>query len=119
MSNITIKLKVDKKNHLHLSDSEGHSAEDNITTMANKGDVITWTIQDDSIAEIIEIKAKKGSLDVFSADPAPVSEGKDWQGTIGSVNNEEESYFITYKLPGGEVKTDDPRIVVSPPPPRK
>lgn len=114
MSNITIYLKVDETNHLHLRDSEGHSGEDHLTTYAQKGDNITWTIEDASIAEIMEIKAKPGSEDVFSTDPKPVTGSKDWSGTIGDIINKEESYYISYKLANGGVKTDDPKIVPDP-----
>ena len=114
MAIITIVLKVDEEGHLRLMDTEGHSSEDNITTVVRSSDTVFWILDENSgISEITNIGAKPGSKNLFAEGPKPLS-GSEWKGVIGSETKGSESYFIEYILEDGKRTTDDPRIIIDP-----
>ena len=116
MATITIYIsKQANGTGLHLEDSEGHSADNSITTIANPGDTIIWQLKaGGGIDQITAITAKEGSQDVFSTDPAPVDTSNpatNWQGVVSTSATGTESYNIAYKI-GQTPYTDDPEIEV-------
>lgn len=120
MATIKIFMKASETGKLILFDTEGHIGKENITTNAQDGDTIIWTLADDSgIKEITCIAAKQGSKNLFSEGPVEVSNAE-WQGTISSLakKGEQESYCIKYELNDGTRMMDDPIVVVDPPTPK-
>lgn len=130
MSNITINIDVRQKSdgtyYLYLTDSEGHTGENNLTTTGAPGDVVTWKISTSladtsvSISNIYE-KNQSGNYDVFSSGPAPKNDNTgDWGGTVNPniTTQETEAYAIDYSVSvnGGAatVYTDDPDLSIDP-----
>ncbi|HET8858903.1 hypothetical protein [Marivirga sp.] len=116
MASEIIKIsKQEGNNGLYLTDNEGHSGKDNITTNVKKGDTVTWTlVPNGGIDQITGITAKPDSQDVFSVDPAPVNPSdpaSDWTGTVSPDATGTESYSIGYKI-GDESLVDDPQLNV-------
>ncbi|WKK81497.2 hypothetical protein [Marivirga arenosa] len=107
--------KQEGNNHLYLTDNEGHSGKDNITTNVKPGDTVTWKlVPNGGIDQITGITAKQNSQDIFSADPAPVNPNdpaSDWKGTVSKNAKGNESYSIAYKI-GNESFVDDPELEV-------
>jgi hypothetical protein len=101
---------------LHLTDSEGHSGDNNLTTTANPGDKVIWQLKaGGGIDQITSITPKENSQDVFSTDPAPVDSGNpasDWAGIVSTSASGNESYSIGYKI-GDTDYTDDPQLDVN------
>ncbi len=114
MSPETINIsKQEGNNRLYLTDNEGHSGKDNITTNVKPGDTVTWTlVPNGGIDQITGITAKQGSQDIFSVDPAPVNPNdpaSDWTGTVSQNATGKELYNIAYKI-GNEPFVDDPEL---------
>lgn len=82
---------------LHLSDSEGHSGDGNLTTNVNPGDKVVWEIVSGSGISAITIAKKPTSNDIFSKDPKVKSDGS-WKGTISDTATGEESYNIGFTI---------------------
>ncbi|UII32390.1 hypothetical protein LVD17_00865 [Fulvivirga ulvae] len=96
---------------LYLSDNEGHSGDNTITTTVSPGDTVVWQlVNDGGIDEIVNIYPKVGSQDIFSSDPAKQGDGS-WKGTVSSSASGNESYNIAYKINGVEY-VDDPELEV-------
>ncbi len=117
MSTETINIsKQEGSNNLYLTDNEGHSGKDNITTNVNPGDTVIWKlVPDGGIDQITGITAKQGSQDIFSVDPAPVNPNdpaSDWTGTISPDATGSESYSIGYKI-GNDPYVDDPKLKIN------
>lgn len=116
MSTETINIsKQEGNNQLYLTDNEGHSGKDNITTNVKPGDTVTWKlVPHGGIDQITGITAKPGSQDIFSVDPAAVDATdptSDWTGTISPNAKGSESYSIGYKI-GDESLVDDPKLKI-------
>jgi plastocyanin len=107
--------KQEGNNRLYLTDNEGHSGKDNITTKVKPGDTVTWKlVPNGGIDQIIGITAKPNSIDIFSVNPAAVNPNdpsSDWTGTISENAKGDESYTIAYKI-GDESLVDDPDLEV-------
>jgi len=107
--------KQEGNNRLYLTDNEGHSGKDNITTKVKPGDSVTWKlVPNGGIDQITGINPKTGSQDIFSADPAPVNPDdpkSDWTGTVSENATGTESYNIAYKIEE-ESFVDDPEMEV-------
>ncbi len=105
--------KQEGNNQLYLTDNEGHSGKDNITTNVKPGDTVTWKlVPNGGIDQITGITAKPDSQDIFSVDPAPIdlkNPASDWTGTVSPNATGSESYSIGYKI-GGESLVDDPQL---------
>jgi hypothetical protein len=105
--------KQEGNNRLYLTDNEGHSGKDNITTQVQPGDTVIWKlVPNGGIDQITDIKAKPDSHDIFSTDPAPVNPNdpaSDWSGIVSQVAKGTESYSIGYKI-GDSNYTDDPDL---------
>lgn len=130
MANITIYISVRQKSngtyYLHLSDSEGHTGDDNLFTTGAPGDVVTWTISTalanttTSIGNIYE-KNQAGNYDVFSDGPKAKNDGTgDWTGTVNPqiTTQETEAYAIDYNVTvngSTTTHTDDPDLQIDPP----
>jgi hypothetical protein len=96
---------------LFLSDNEGHSGNNSITTNVNPRDTVTWQLKSGGgIDAITNIAAKATSPDIFSSDPAIQSDGS-WKGTVSGSATGSESYLIGYKI-GSTDYTDDPELDV-------
>ncbi len=120
---ISVRQKTDGTYYLHLSDSEGHTGDDNLSTQAAPGDTITWHISTSltgttvNIANIYE-KDTTNNNNVFSDGPKSKNDGTgNWVGTVDSnINvNENEAYAIDYNVIVNNVTTqhtDDPDIQV-------
>ncbi len=94
---ISIK-KQSGNNGLHLSDNQGHSGNDTITTNVRRGDTVTWRLTHDSgINEITDIYHKEGSQNIFSSGPAKQADGS-WQGIVSDDATGNELYNICYKI---------------------
>jgi phosphoribosylformylglycinamidine (FGAM) synthase-like amidotransferase family enzyme len=105
--------KQEGNNGLYLTDNEGHSGKDNITTKVHPGDTVTWKlVPNGGIDQITGITAKPDSQDIFSVDPAPVNPDdpqSDWSGTVSPDATGTELYNIAYKI-GGNSFVDDPEL---------
>jgi len=117
MSTEIIKIsKQEGNNQLYLTDNEGHSGKDNITTNVKPGDTVTWKlVPNGGIDQITGITAKPDSQDIFSVDPAPVNPNdpaSDWTGTVSGNATGSESYSIGYKI-GNDPFVDDPKLEVN------
>lgn len=96
---------------LFLSDNEGHSGDNSITTNVNPGDTVTWKLKSaGGIDEITNIAAKAGNTDIFSSNPSAQSDGS-WKGIVSASATGSESYLIGYKI-GSTDYTDDPDLDV-------
>lgn len=108
--------KQEGNNRLYLTDNEGHSGKNNITTNVKPGDTVTWKlVPNGGIDQITGITAKPSSQDIFSVDPAPVNPddpSSDWAGTVSPNATGTESYKIGYKI-GEEALLDDPKLNVN------
>jgi len=80
---------------LHLTDSEGHSGDGNLTTDVSCGGKVVWEIVSGSGISSIIIAKKSSSQDIFSEDPKVKSDGS-WKGTISETATGEESYDIAF-----------------------
>ncbi|WP_296622116.1 hypothetical protein [Marivirga sp.] len=107
--------KQEGNNQLYLTDNEGHSGKNNITTNVKKGDTVTWKlVPNGGIDQITGITAKPNSQDIFSVNPAPVDPNdpaSDWTGTVSENATGSESYSIAYKI-GNDPFVDDPELEV-------
>jgi hypothetical protein len=107
--------KQEGNNRLYLTDNEGHTGKDNITTDVKPGDTVTWKlVPNGGIDQITGINPKTGSQDIFSVDPVPVNKDdpkSDWTGTVSENATGTESYSIDYKIGGASFK-DDPDLEV-------
>ncbi|MGM0582522.1 MAG: hypothetical protein ACQETL_17720 [Bacteroidota bacterium] len=105
--------KQEGNNRLYLTDNEGHSGKDNITTNVKPGDTVTWKlVPNGGIDQITGITAKPDSQDIFSVNPAPVNPNdpaSDWSGTVSPDATGSESYNIAYKI-GNDPFVDDPKL---------
>lgn len=96
-------------NGLFLSDNEGHSGDNSITTEVSPGDTVTWQlVSGGGIDEIVNIYAKTDSQDIFSSDPAKQSDGS-FMGIVSNSATGKESYNIAYKINGVKY-IDDPDL---------
>ena len=131
MANISIAIEVKQdvngNYYLYLTDSEGHSGDNTITTTGAPGDEVTWSISTAlanttvSINNIYEKTDKVGNYDVFCTGPQAKNDGTgDWEGTICTniASKETESYSIDYDVSvnGGAAVTytDDPDLEIDP-----
>jgi len=107
--------KQEGNNGLYLTDNEGHSGKNNITTKVKPGDTVTWKlVPNGGIDQITGITAKPNSQDIFSIDPAsknPNDPASDWTATVSESAKGDESYSIAYKI-GDESLVDDPELEV-------
>ena len=114
MAIISISISATEDGHLILTDSEGHTGEDNITTYASDSDSIIWILAENSgISALTGIDAKEGSENLFSDGPNKVSDSE-WRGVIAPTATGTESYYIKYILNDGEQRRDDPKVVIKP-----
>ncbi|MBL6448023.1 hypothetical protein JMN32_17025 [Fulvivirga sp. 29W222] len=100
---------------LFLSDNEGDSGDNTITTAVSPGDTVVWElVSGGGIDEIVNIYAKTGSQDIFSSDPTKQSDGS-FKGIVSNSATGNESYNIAYKINGTEY-VDDPELEIQPNP---
>lgn len=94
---ITILSIVPGTNNLELSDGG--------FTLAEKNTDVTWVIADGSgVEEIIDVRKKDGSEEVFKDRPKKQSGKKDWKGkTKDYINHDTKEYYSIFYT-----KTDDP-----------
>ncbi|MFC4722190.1 hypothetical protein ACFO5O_07650 [Geojedonia litorea] len=90
---------------------------DNGSTVANRGQIVTWIIGPNSgVSSITAINHDTNSSDVFDPDPAPVGgNSRNWQGTINPnlAVPAFEDYYIQWTDSSGNSHTYDPRISVN------
>ena len=83
---------------LHLSDNQGNSGDNTITTNVRRGDTVHWKLAHDSgISAITNIYPKTGSQNIFSVGPALQPDGS-WKGTVSDTATGSEAYNIGYKI---------------------
>jgi hypothetical protein len=114
MSEVTIYIsKQGKGTGLVLSDSEGHTGNNTITTIVNPGDKVIWQLKmKGGIDTLTAITEKAGSEDIFSKGPASTDSGNpssNWQGVVSKSATGTESYSIGYTIDGVSY-TDDPEL---------
>jgi len=98
---------------LFLSDNEGHSGDNSITTNVNPGDTVTWQLKSGGgITKLTGISEKDepGNQNIFSSGPTKVSD-TEWQGTVSVSALGNESYCIDYEI-DGQPYSDDPKLVI-------
>lgn len=85
---------------------------------ANRGQKIQWLLRPNSnVAEIVAIEPKNitDNYNIFSEDPAPIGESKNWGATIApDTDSPYEWYSIVWVDNDGAQHTDDPLIQVNP-----
>ena len=125
MTSINIYIEVIQTNGnyaLSLTDSEGDSGINTMTTPAQPGDTITWSIStqlSNTTVAINSITEKSTSAyNVFSSGPSDNGDGT-WGGTVSSniTSKETESYNIIYDVTTNNntvTITDDPDIEIDP-----
>lgn len=98
---------------LYLEDNEGHTGNNDITTIVSPGDSVTWKLKDGGgITKLTGISEKQqpNNQDIFSSGPSRVSDSE-WQGTVSTSASGTESYSIDYEIDGTPY-SDDPDLDV-------
>ncbi|WP_066631468.1 hypothetical protein [Labilibacter marinus] len=116
---IRIGIKAIKKKGeiiLHLKDNEGHEHDKTITSDANPGSKITWSLAEDSdIIQIVDIYKKEGSMNIYSVKPHAVEGSTDWEAIVSNQAFEKAGYNIDFRYKDGKIYRDDPEVEVRPP----
>jgi len=118
MANLRIYLeavKVKGKYQLKLSDSEGNTGIDNLTSRAKRGFKVKWEKKrhpEIKIKDISKIGAKDGTDDIFGKSLKKV--GQNWVGRVKhDAAGKKEDYFIYYYVKGEDKEQMvDPVIIV-------
>jgi hypothetical protein len=102
--------------NLTMQDSNGNSAS---TIHVNRGEVVTWEIQNNSgVSGITQISPKADNPNLFSSGPQKLpGSAINWQGTIAqNPNGTQEFYFIDWLDGQGTTHRYDPLIQLNPGP---
>ncbi len=102
---------------LQLSDSNGAKGEpEGFVTQVEKGDYVTWRLEESGIESLTAITSKNDAFKIFSNGGPKKQNERSWAGKIKLDAEGSDGYNIDYVIQGKPF-TADPEVEVKPPKP--